>query len=390
MATFHLLYILAVLVHAANAGAQPSATYAAAQPTVVKASENMRFGASAIARLGADISTAAKRYKLDTGGKLRSLMINDLDLAVDTISSNLVFACSGGLPDVLDDPIAAGRMLRADMHGHHHRHDHHEHEHQHGGSQSHGHSLPRRLHAALLEKHDVSTAAAPHRALQQALPATSPDPPQASLPLSAAGVPLLHSRPAATRKIFIAFGGCYTVNTPWNGLVNGSAIITPVYSKDDDPAISAEERADIVAMWRAVAEDYSPFDVDVTTEEPPAGGLARSGNGDGAYGVRVCVGGSSFDWYGRAAGGTAYVDSFSASTDIPVFVFPAQIGGGSVPKYVWEGISHEAGHALGLFHDGQAGLPYYRGVLRRLLLPGAAAGRCSGACLHCIAHGCPK
>jgi hypothetical protein len=28
------------------------------------------------------------------------------------------------------------------------------------------------------------------------------------------------------------------------------------------------ELSNILAIWRAVAEDYAPFDVDVTTEEP--------------------------------------------------------------------------------------------------------------------------
>jgi serralysin len=85
----------------------------------------------------------------------------------------------------------------------------------------------------------------------------------------------------------------------------------------------------MVAIWRAVSEDYAPFDVDVTTEEPAAGGLAKGSTTDTSYGISVCIGGSSYDWYGKGAGGTAYVDSFSAGADVPAFVFPAQIGGGS-------------------------------------------------------------
>ncbi len=41
-------------------------------------------------------------------------------------------------------------------------------------------------------------------------------------------------------------------------------MVTPVYDRDGNAAtFSADERADIVAIWRAVAEDYAAFDVDV-------------------------------------------------------------------------------------------------------------------------------
>jgi hypothetical protein len=61
-------------------------------------------------------------------------------------------------------------------------------------------------------------------------------------------------------------------------------------------------------IWRAVAEDFAPFDVDVTTEH--LGDEERLGNDFGTgSGLRVAVGGSSRDWYGAAAGGVAYVVS---------------------------------------------------------------------------------
>lgn len=51
---------------------------------------------------------------------------------------------------------------------------------------------------------------------------------------------------------------------------------------------STAELADILATWRAVAEDYAPFDVDVTTEDPGAAYLATNG-------IRVAIGGSALD-----------------------------------------------------------------------------------------------
>jgi hypothetical protein len=60
---------------------------------------------------------------------------------------------------------------------------------------------------------------------------------------------------------------------------------------------SADELADIVAIWRAVAEDFAAFDVDITTEDPGADTLATSG-------TRVAIGGAYQDceWLGMRTG----------------------------------------------------------------------------------------
>lgn len=108
----------------------------------------------------------------------------------------------------------------------------------------------------------------------------------------------------------------------------------------------------------AVQEDYAPFDVNVTTVEPEMADLARSGGGDSQWGVRVVVGGDG-DWYG-SAGGVAFLDSFNWASDTPVFVFEDWLANGH-PKYTAEAITHEAGHALGLEHDGNLSSDYYSG-----------------------------
>jgi hypothetical protein len=63
----------------------------------------------------------------------------------------------------------------------------------------------------------------------------------------------------------------------------------PVSTKtlqDGNPAAwSADELRDITAIWRAVAEDFSLFDVDVTTADPGDAALAGKG-------MRVVIGGS--------------------------------------------------------------------------------------------------
>ena len=162
----------------------------------------------------------------------------------------------------------------------------------------------------------------------------------------------LHSNPTAAKTIYLDFDGHTTTGTMWNSAyTGGDPIITPPYSFEGDSSFSEDELSRIQYIWQRVAEDYLPFNVDVTTEDPGSAALIKSSTSDTEYGVRVCIGGSSSDWYGANAGGVAYMYSFKWSTDTPAFVFPAMLGNGS-EKYTAEAISHETGHTLGLSHDG--------------------------------------
>lgn len=177
----------------------------------------------------------------------------------------------------------------------------------------------------------------------------------------------LHSKPGASKVILLDFDGNTTSGTIWNtNFTGGASIVTPPYSTDTTAAFSATELNNIQAIWQRVAEDFAPFDVDVTTEDPGLEALRKSATSDTQFGVRVCIGGSSNDWYGAGAGGVAYLNSFSWNSDTPCFVFTAQLGNGSV-KYTTEAASHEAGHTFNLSHDGQvahdtvAAVGYYQG-----------------------------
>jgi len=172
----------------------------------------------------------------------------------------------------------------------------------------------------------------------------------------------LHTRPGARRVIFLDFDGHVTRNTSWNSaFANGGDIVTPAYDTDGNPSsFSDAERRAIQDIWLRVAEDFAPFDVDVTTEDPGVNALVRAGSTDTVWGVRVCVGGSSSDWLGQSAGGIAYINSFGTSSDTPCFVFPRSLGNNA--KYIAEATSHEIGHTLGLYHSSQSnGTEYYQG-----------------------------
>lgn len=76
----------------------------------------------------------------------------------------------------------------------------------------------------------------------------------------------LHSRPGANKIIYLDFVGHTVTRTPWNS--GGTFTVAP-YDTDGNPStFSNSEHADIQDIWRRVAEDFAPFDVDVTTEAP--------------------------------------------------------------------------------------------------------------------------
>ena len=107
---------------------------------------------------------------------------------------------------------------------------------------------------------------------------------------------------------------CFTfAGTPWNTNSNRATITTARYSVDATTSFSADEKQAMISIWRAVAEDYAVFDVDVTTEDPGLAGLIRTTTADNAYGVRVVIGGNCSDVMttpGCGFTGIAYMNRF--------------------------------------------------------------------------------
>jgi len=169
---------------------------------------------------------------------------------------------------------------------------------------------------------------------------------------------LLHSRPGANLVIYLDFDG-HVDNTP--GYWKAGATAPPYNVPNSNPdTFSTDERNRIIEIWQRVAEDYSMFDINVTTEEPAIADLKKTSTNDARYGIRVCIGGSGNDWFGSNVGGVAYVGTFNSGNDVPCWVFPAGSGYGA--KNIAEATSHEVGHTLGLLHDGiEGGTSYYSG-----------------------------
>ena len=165
----------------------------------------------------------------------------------------------------------------------------------------------------------------------------------------------LHSLAGADHTIFLDFDGHTTTGTYWNSSFNANQPIdTPAYNFTGGAGSFADsELARIQRIWARIAEDFAPFNVNVTTEDPGEDALRSSGAGDTQWGIRIVIGANTFY---SSAGGVAYVGSFDWTSDTPAFVFNTSERG------VSEATSHEAGHALGLLHDGlTTGVEYYSG-----------------------------
>src|SRR6185369_1841537 len=146
---------------------------------------------------------------------------------------------------------------------------------------------------------------------------------------STAQVPVYSSYPSATPVIFLDFDGQTVSGTSWN--TNGPIVCEASTLNNDQ----------ITEIFNRVAEDYRPFNVNVTTDSTKY--LAAPATKR----IRVILTITS-DWYG-SAGGVSFIGSFTWGDNTPCFVFTALLNYNV--KYIAEAAAHEAGHTLGLRHQ---------------------------------------
>ncbi len=157
-----------------------------------------------------------------------------------------------------------------------------------------------------------------------------------SLTKVAYSIPVLNSlTPGATMPtIYLDFDGQVVSSSVWN---NGNTLTC---------APSGLTDVQITEIFNRVAEDFRPWQVNVTTD------LAAFTLAPLTQRIRIIVTPTSA-WY-PGVGGISYVGSFVWGDDTPGFVFTDKlpVGGATPnPKMVAEACSHESGHTLFLSHQ---------------------------------------
>ena len=175
----------------------------------------------------------------------------------------------------------------------------------------------------------------------------------------------LHSLGNSGKTIYLDFTGHRVSHTAWNATTGTQRDRYRPYSIDGNVGrFSKREKIQVQLTFQRVAEDYAPFNVDVTTQAPPESQINRSNRRDGRYGTRLLVtrSGPVFtDVCHRKCGGIAYRNVFDQygrgraahQRYQPAFVFTQGVG--TSAKNIAEAAAHEVGHNLSLRHDGTRG-----------------------------------
>ena len=168
--------------------------------------------------------------------------------------------------------------------------------------------------------------------------------------LTLANVTSLQSRPGAPKVLYIDYMAGSVSGTAWNIGNNAPPIINyENYTYDNDAStFSLIDLQSMYAGWAETAEDYAPFDVNVTTD------LAVYNAATHLNKSKIIS--TSTDWF--QAGGVAYVDVFGLRNDDFY-----NIGWTFNKTFSSMGMTnaHESGHQMGLSHDGVGSQDYYDG-----------------------------
>ena len=148
-------------------------------------------------------------------------------------------------------------------------------------------------------------------------------------------IPELENFPSAPNVIYLDFDGEVVSGTRWNG---GNTI---------NAQPSGFTNTQITQIWKIIAEDFAPFNVNITT--------TRSIYDSADPKSRLMVIFTPTNDASPGAGGVAMLGSFTNDRDDPCWVFNPGVYSAAVAG------SHEAGHTLGLRHDGTSSNGYSAG-----------------------------
>lgn len=168
----------------------------------------------------------------------------------------------------------------------------------------------------------------------------------------------LQSRPGAPNVLLVDYWGGVVSGTAWNDAYNASQPIpydefnvNGAQGGTDD--FSANEKSIMYTGWASMAEDYAPFNINVTTSLAVFNATSESQR------ARLIVT-PTIAWFDSTGqtGGVAYVGVFNNFTNY----YKIGWSWAQDANQIGQINSHEAGHIMGLEHDGYSSvLEYYPG-----------------------------
>jgi hypothetical protein len=161
-------------------------------------------------------------------------------------------------------------------------------------------------------------------------------------------IPKFSSKPGSAYVIYIDLDGEASKSPYWNSGNTINALPLATYSD-----------ADVELIWEVPAQDYLPFDVNVTTDRALFDAAAPTKR-------KMCIVTKTNQAGPAGIGGIAKIGSFSDGKGDPCWVFNPG------PKVTGETVSHEVGHTVNLNHDGKGSDAYYTGHNNWAPIMGAA------------------
>ncbi len=198
----------------------------------------------------------------------------------------------------------------------------------------------------------------------------------------------LNSREGASKVLYLNFWGGTLTGSIWNSDLYPDILYAPFSMNATEEAptptgedcaspetscnFSEEERYTILLAWQEVKEDFAPFDINVTTDKE------KYEHAESANRAMIIITPST-EWYGGGAdnyrpGGASFNNTFGDDYEGISWVW------NKCPNNLGPTISHEAGHMLGLHHDGLeeedgTSTPYYAGNTHWGPIMGAPFGK---------------